>query len=50
MTPFTDQVILTVGDRRSYTAQAKAQRMKGFEDVDVHFAPSGCEIDDVDAI
>ena len=49
MTPFTDQVSLTAGDRRSYTAQAEAQRMKGFEDVDVHFTPSGSEIDDVDA-
>lgn len=37
MTPFTDEVHLTAGDRRSYTAQAEAQRMKGFEDVDVHF-------------
>lgn len=37
MTPFTDNVDLTAGDRRAYSTQAKAQRMKGFEDVDVQF-------------
>ena len=37
LTPFTDNVQLTRGDRRAYTNQAQAQRSKGFEDVDVHF-------------
>jgi membrane protein len=39
LTPSTDDVTLTAGDRRAYSAQAKAQRMKGFEKVDVHFEP-----------
>jgi membrane protein len=38
LTPFTDNVELTHGDRRTYGDQAKAQRAKGFEDVDVTFA------------
>ncbi len=37
MTPFTDNVRLTRGDRDAYTSQAVAQRSKGFEDVDVTF-------------
>jgi YihY family inner membrane protein len=37
LTPFTDDVSLTSGDRRAYSRQAEAQRMKGFEDVDVQF-------------
>jgi membrane protein len=37
LTPFTDDVELTPADRRSYTGQAKAQRSKGFEQVDVQF-------------
>ena len=37
LTPFTDNVDLTAGDRRAYTGQAEAQRSKGFEDVDVTF-------------
>jgi len=37
LTPFTDNVILTAGDRRAYSTQAKTQRMKGFQEVDVHF-------------
>jgi membrane protein len=37
MTPFTDNVTLTPGDRRAYTTQAEAQQMKGFQDVDVSF-------------
>jgi membrane protein len=37
LTPFTDNVELTTGDRRSYTTQAEAQRSKGFENVDVSF-------------
>ena len=39
LTPFTDNVELTGGDRRAYTGQAEAQRSKGFEDVDVTFKP-----------
>lgn len=39
LTPFTDEVELTSGDRRAYSDQAKAQRSKGFEDVDVTFEP-----------
>jgi membrane protein len=39
LTPFTDDVDLTAGDRRSYTGQAKAQRSKGFEHVHVTFHP-----------
>ena len=37
LTPFTDNVDLTSGDRRTYTRQAEAQRAKGFEDIDVTF-------------
>ena len=41
LTPFTDNVILTAADRRSYSRQARAQRSKGFEHVSVYFdAPS----------
>jgi hypothetical protein len=36
-TPFTDNVDLTQGDRRAYSRQAKAQRLKGFEEVHVTF-------------
>jgi membrane protein len=43
LTPFTDNVILTTGDRRAYTRQAKAQRSKGFEHVDVNFDPPSPE-------
>ena len=39
LSPFTDDVDLTPGDRRSYTALAKAQRNKGFETVHVTFDP-----------
>jgi membrane protein len=37
LTPFTDAVELTPGDRRSYTGSAKAERQKGFETVHVTF-------------
>jgi membrane protein len=37
LTPFTDNVTLTPADRKTYTGQAKAQRAKGFERVDVSF-------------
>ncbi len=41
LTPFTDNVNLTHGDRRSYADAAKAQRAKGFETVDVSFDNQG---------
>jgi hypothetical protein len=37
LTPFTDNVDLTDGDRSTYTAKAKAERTKVFEKVDVTF-------------
>jgi YihY family inner membrane protein len=39
LTPFTDDVDLTRGDRATYRGAAKAQRNKGFEDIHVHFHP-----------
>lgn len=38
LTPFTDNVDLTEGDRRTYTAIAQAHRHKGFERIEVSFA------------
>jgi membrane protein len=43
LTPFTDNVSLTKGDERAYTGQAKAQRSKGFEQIDVGFNPPEAE-------
>jgi membrane protein len=37
LTPFTDNVILTAGDRQAYTDQATAQASKGFQTVVVDF-------------
>lgn len=37
LTPFTDEVELTGGDKRAYTGQATAERSKGFETIDVSF-------------
>jgi YihY family inner membrane protein len=37
LTPFTDNVDLTTADRKTYTRKAKAERVKGFQRVDVHF-------------
>lgn len=37
LTPFTDNVELTHADRHAYTGQAKAQRSKGFEHIDVDY-------------
>jgi membrane protein len=45
LTPFTDNVTLTTGDRRAYSRQAKAQRSKGFQHVDVSFDPPSPEPD-----
>jgi membrane protein len=39
LTPFTDDVQLTHADEEAYTAQAMAQRAKGFQKVDVSFEP-----------
>lgn len=41
LTPFTDDVDLTEADQRAYTSYARAQRTKGFEDVDVSFQNDG---------
>jgi len=43
LTPFTDDVDLTAADRRAYSRQARAQRSKGFEQVDVSFHPEDDE-------
>ncbi|WP_375478453.1 YihY/virulence factor BrkB family protein [uncultured Jatrophihabitans sp.] len=37
LTPFTDNVELTAADEASYTAQARSQRSKGFEQISVTF-------------
>lgn len=37
LTPFTDHVDLTPADRRTYTRKAKAERVKGFQRVNVRF-------------
>ncbi|MEO7059591.1 MAG: YihY/virulence factor BrkB family protein [Lapillicoccus sp.] len=41
LTPFTDEVDLTEGDKRTYAAAAQAQRTKGFETIDVSFDHDG---------
>ena len=41
LTPFTDDVDLTHGDRKAYSDAAGAQRAKGFENVDVSFDHDG---------
>lgn len=41
LTPFTDDVELTSADHAAYTAQAQAQRAKGFQDITVTFTPPG---------
>jgi membrane protein len=40
LTPFTDHVDLTKADRLAYSAQARAQRFKGFQRVEVRFKRS----------
>ncbi|HLI54458.1 MAG TPA: YihY/virulence factor BrkB family protein [Acidimicrobiales bacterium] len=37
LTPFTDRVQLTEADRAAYRSYARAQRFKGFEEVDARF-------------
>ncbi|HJQ01303.1 MAG TPA: YihY/virulence factor BrkB family protein [Jatrophihabitans sp.] len=46
LTPFTDNVSLTPGDRAAYTGQATAQRSKGFEEVEVSFDQAERPTDD----
>jgi membrane protein len=41
LTPFTDKVVLTAGDRRAYSRQARAQRSKGFQRISVRFDTPG---------
>ncbi|MFC9969284.1 YihY/virulence factor BrkB family protein [Spirillospora sp. NPDC127200] len=41
LTPFTDNVTLTAGDRRSYRSYAQTERHKGFQTVDVEFDEPG---------
>lgn len=43
LAPFTDDVALTTGDRKTYTSQAKAQQAKGFERIHVSFHPKDDE-------
>ncbi len=43
LTPFTDNVVLTEADKRSYSDLAKAQQLKGFQRVEVDFEPSPVE-------
>lgn len=37
LTPFTDQVVLTAADERTYARHAEAQQLKGFQRIDVFF-------------
>jgi inner membrane protein YhjD len=39
LTPFTDNVALTVADRRAYTSYAQTERYKGFQRIDVFYHP-----------
>ncbi|MDX1888969.1 YihY/virulence factor BrkB family protein [Mycolicibacterium sp. 050158] len=49
LTPFTDDVELTGGDRRTYTGQAKAQRAKSFQRIEVAFdGPTGHDAESSD--
>ena len=41
LTPFTDDVDLTTGDQHAYTDAALAQRLKGFQIVEVSFENDG---------
>jgi YihY family inner membrane protein len=43
LTPFTDNVSLTTADQEAYAGQAQAQRIKGFEEIEVHFHASPVE-------
>ncbi|MGW2234253.1 hypothetical protein [Streptomyces sp. NPDC001759] len=39
LTPFTDQVLLSPGDRRAYRSYAETETFKGFQKVRVRFEP-----------
>ncbi|MDT9593499.1 YihY/virulence factor BrkB family protein [Nocardioides zeae] len=39
LTPFTDDVVLTEADEHSYEEIAKAQKLKGFQQIEVSFEP-----------
>lgn len=41
LTPMTDDVDLTAADQRAYTGMVRAQRLKGFQQVDVTFEHDG---------
>jgi YihY family inner membrane protein len=43
LTPFTDNVQLTEADEIAYAEQAKSQRAKGFEEIDVSFDPPSAQ-------
>jgi membrane protein len=46
LTPFTDNVELTEGDKNSYTGQAEAQRNKGFQDITVTYDEPNAVVDE----
>jgi membrane protein len=48
LTPFTDDVELTSADEKAYTLQAKGERSKGFQEIDVRFQPQNDEAADPD--
>lgn len=49
LTPFTDEVRLTPGDKRAYTGYAESEQYKGFQVVDVGFeAPEEASPEDLD--
>ncbi|MCA1677218.1 MAG: ribonuclease BN, partial [Actinobacteria bacterium] len=39
LTPFTDNVDLTLADKSAYTSYAQAEQPKGFEHINVEFQP-----------
>ncbi|MCW2866892.1 MAG: conserved rane protein of unknown function [Marmoricola sp.] len=45
LTPFTDNVDLTAADQSTYARQAQAQRLKGFETINVEFGESPKHLD-----
>ena len=45
LTPFTDDVHLTRGDRKAYESYAETERHKGFETVEVEFDQAPPEAD-----
>ncbi len=45
LTPFTDRVVLTPADEQAYSRQSAAQRLKGFQRIDVFFDESSDDLD-----